>query len=603
MSTPAPRAGTGRAGHPRAGTDDGSELVVSYLLERSAAAWIAPDAVGLRNLPTTVSIALVLVVLERAITPAHPTLLVVAGAVVLAAQGLASAGAWGRWPTWLRAVIPLSQMAAVALIDVGAGLTMASFDILLVLPMGNLALRPERWGPPLALAGLALVFLTPVVVDVGRVQPLVHAVVTFAIVTPVVLGAHGVVHAARRQATALERARDALAERAAELRVSRDNLRSIMNAATEQAILATDAQGVVVAASSGAERVLSRRAEEVVGHDVTDLLGTDDTHDVGAGGTEGAEDGTRPPMLDRLVGVAATGGTRRLDAWRLVLPDGTSRFVEVVITRRPSAGGPGTTSGYLVVATDVTARQEEERRQDEFIGLVTHELRTPLTSIIGYLELLELDDHGLGDEQRRYLASVQRNAERLRALVDELLASAQLVVGAPMSVTALDVVEVVRSVLASQEPMARAAGVTLGVVGDEVVPLESDEQRLSQVVENLVSNAVKYSLSGGHVTVDVRAGTRPDRVRTARVTVTDDGTGIAPDELARITERFYRTRDTRRRRVRGVGLGLSLVQAIVDEHDGTLVIDSEPGKGTRVEVVLPDLPVPADDVQVPLRDP
>lgn len=598
MSTPAPRTGTGRAGHPRAGTDDGSELVVSYLVERSAAAWIAPDAVGLRNLPTTVSVALVLFVLQTTITPAHPALLVVAGAVVLLAQGLASAGAWDRWPPWLRAVIPLSQMAAIALIDVGAGLPMASFDILLVLPMGNLALRPEPWGPPVALVGLALVFLTPVVVDIGRVEPLVHAVVTFAIVTPMVLGAHGVVQAARRQAAALERARDEIAERAAELQVSRDNLRSIMNAATEQAILATDAHGVVVSASSGAERVLSRRAEEVVGHDVTDLLGSGDARDVDADDSEETEDGTRPSALHRLVGVAATGGTHRIDAWRLLLPDGSSRFVEVVVTRRPSAGTPGATSGYLVVATDVTARQEEERRQDEFIGLVTHELRTPLTSIIGYLELLELDDHGLGDEQRRYLASVQRNADRLRALVDELLASAQLVVGAPMSVAALDVVEVVRTVLATQTPMARAAGVTLEVVGDAVVPLESDEQRLSQVVENLVSNAVKYSLSGGQVTVDVRAGRRADGVRTARVTVTDDGTGIAPDELARITERFYRTRDTRRRRVRGVGLGLSLVQAIVDEHDGTLVIDSEPGKGTRVEVVLPDLPRPVDDAWV-----
>ena len=459
--------------------------------------------------------------------------------------------------------------------------------------MGNLALRPERGGPPLALVGLAAVLLTPVVVDFGRVRPLVHAVVTFVIVVPMVLGAHGVVQAARRQASALARARDALADQAAELRASRDNLRSIMQAATEQAILATDAQGVVVSASSGAERVLSRRSDHVVGHVVTDLLRGDDTQDVDARAPGNDEEGG-PTALDRLVGAAATGGTHRLDASRLVLPDGSMRFVEIVVTRRPSAAGQGTTSGYLVVVTDVTARQEEERRQDEFIGLVTHELRTPLTSIIGYLELLELDEHGLGDEQRRYVASVHRNAERLRALVDELLASAQLVVGAPTTVEDLDVVEVVRTVLTTQVPMAQAAGVEVDLVGDDSVPLVSDEQRLSQVVENVVSNAVKYSLAGGRVTVDVRAGRRADGTRTALVTVTDEGTGIAADELARITERFYRTRDTRRRRVRGVGLGLSLVQAIVDESDGTLSIDSEPGHGTRVEIVLPDLPRPDD---------
>lgn len=593
MSTPTPQDGRRRAGQPRAGTDDGSELVLSYLVERSASAWIAPDAVGLRNLPTTVSVALVLFVLQTMITPARPVLLVAAGLVVIAAQTLASVGAWGRWPTWLRAVVPLAQMAAVALVDVGAGLPMASFDILLLLPMGNLALRPESWGPPVALVGLALVFLTPVVVDVGRVQPLLHAVVTFSIVTPVVLGAHGVVQAARRQAAALERARDALAEHAAQLRASRDTLRSIMNAATEQAILATDTHGVVVSASSGAERVLSRRAEEIVGHDVTALLGIDDADAVGADHAGSAED--RPPALERLVGAAATGGARHLDTWRLELPDGSVRFLELVVTRRPSAGVDGTPSGYLVVATDATAREEEERRQDEFIGLVTHELRTPLSSVLGYLELLELDEHGLGDEQRRYVASIQRNAERLRGLVDELLASAQLVVGVPMSAHPVDVVDVVRAGVATAEPIARATGVSIEVVGDEAVPLVSDEQRLTHVVDNLVSNAVKYSLGGGRVTVEVRADRGADGVRTARIAVTDEGTGIAPDELSRITERFYRTRDTRRRRVRGVGLGLSLVQTIVDEHEGTLVIDSEPGKGTRVEVVLPDLPRPADE--------
>jgi len=201
-----------------------------------------------------------------------------------------------------------------------------------------------------------------------------------------------------------------------------------------------------------------------------------------------------------------------------------------------------------------------------------------------------MSDRGLDDEQARYLDVMERNANRLRSLVEDLLASAQLVVGAQGSVEELNVPDVVRTVVATQVPIAAAVDVHIEVTGDARVPLVSDLQRLTQVVDNLLSNAVKYSLNGGRVVVDVRAGERADGARVARIRVVDEGTGIEADELSRITERFYRTHDTRRRRVRGVGLGLSLVEAIVDAHGGTLTIDSKPGAGTNVEVELPDLP-------------
>lgn len=558
-------------GGPRAaGTPD---PVARALLDRVLTGWLAPGAVGLRQVPTTVSLAVVLVVLDGVLAPARPALLVLASVVTVLAQLAGFAGRWDRWPAVTRAALPLAQMAAVALIDLGTGAQQAGFDVLLLLPMGALALRPERWGPALALVGATGVLLVPVLVDIGRTRPMLHAVVTLLIVTPVVLGAHGIVQQAREQAAELQRARDALAARAQQLRNSRDTLRSIMRAATQQAILATDADGVVLSASTGAERIFDLPLDEVVGRDVTHLI------DVRA-----------PDALRRLVGWAATGGTHVAE-WQVSTPDGTARPVEVVVTPRPAleGAGPDLPTGYLVVATDVSARHEEQRQQDEFIGLVTHELRTPLSSIVGYLELLRLDAHGLADEQRHYLDVVERNADRLRSLVEDLLASAQLVVGAPGTVEELDVTDVVRSVVAGQAPMAAAAGVHVEVAGDERVPLVSDAQRLTQVVDNLLSNAVKYSLTGGGVVVEARRGSRDDGTRVARVRVVDEGTGIEPDELSRLTERFYRTRDTRRRRVRGVGLGLSLVQTIVDAHGGTLRIDSRPGAGTTVEVELPDL--------------
>ncbi|MDQ0425173.1 sensor histidine kinase [Cellulomonas iranensis] len=557
------------------------------LVGRVTAPWLTPDAVGLRQVPTTVALLLAVALVESSVDPAHPALLVAATVLVVAAQGVAALVPWGRVaPPW-RAVAPLAQLAAVALLDLGTGLPRADFDVLVLLPVGALALRPERWGPALGLAGSAVVLLAPAVVDVGRVRPLLHAVVTFLVIAATAVGAHGIVQAARRQAEELRRARDALDERARQLRASRDTLRSIVQAATAQAIVATDRDGVVLTASPGTERALGLAPAELVGHPVTGVVTQDGP---GLRLLDGA--GTTPQMpLARVVGRAADGGTHA-DEWRRVGPDGAVRHVEVVVTPRPALEGasPELPAGYLLVGTDVTPRHDEQRRQDEFIGLVSHELRTPLASILGYVRLIRTSGRPLDDEDRRYLDVVERNAHRLDALVDELLTSAQLAVGAVLSPQEVDVAEVVRASVTSQAPVARAAGVQVDVDADPAVPLLSDPQRLGQVVDNLLSNAVKHSLAGDHVRVAVRAGATPEGARTAHVRVADDGPGIAPDELARITQRFYRTRDTRRRRVRGVGLGLSLVQAIVDEHGGTLSIDSTPGAGTRVDVVLPDVP-------------
>ena len=558
------------------------------LIDRIAAPWLAPAAVGLRQLPGTVSILLTLVIVRTSVAPARPQLLVAATVLVVLAQVVGSTLPWERLPQQLRTTMPLAQMVAIGLLDVGAGLPRAEFDILLVVPVLTLALRRERWGPAVALLGCALVLLVPTVVDVQRNQPLLHAVVTFVIVAPTVVGAHGIVQVVRRQASALQHARDALDERAHQLSASRDMLSGIMQAATQQAIVATDADGVVLVANSGAARIFGRAADDVVGRSIGRLVTSDEA---GLRLNRPDDDGAGVP-LDRLVGHAADGGTH-VEEWRSLLPDGTVRYLELIATRRPTLAGesPELPAGYLFVGTDVTHRHEEERQQDEFIGLVSHELRTPLASILGYLELIRSDDATLDDEQRRYLDVVERNATRLRSLVDELLASAQVVVGAATTAHEVDVVDVVRGAVASAAPISRAAGVRVDVAEDGRVPLRSDPQRLAQVVDNLLSNAVKHSLAGDHVVIETHRGApTADGARTARIRVVDEGAGISPDELSHLTERFYRTRDTRRRRVRGVGLGLSLVQAIVDEHGGTLTIDSEPGVGTSVEVVLPDLP-------------
>ena len=556
-------------------------------------AWSGDAAIGQRQIPVTIGVVVAAVVLLTTDNAGDETLVLVATAVVVALQVVTAVLDWTRWPEWLGYVPPLVQMAAIAVLDLGAGLDQMVFDVLLMLPVLGLAARPGRAALVLALGGATAVLLMPVVLDEGRVQPVLHLIVTLVIVGPIARGVHTIVGVSRRQAEDLAAAGRALAQTAQELRDSRDTLAGILAAATEQGFVATDARGVVVAANTGAERIFARQTADLLGRDVAELVAPQ------APAPYADDDDAEEPAegVRRLIDEAAAGGSTVAE-WDGVLPDGSRRALEIVVTPRAALSGaaPELPAGYLFVATDVTRRRAEESAQDEFIGLVSHELRTPLASILGYVELLLLDDETMAEEHRAYLQVVARSAHRLQGLVDDLLASAQIVAGeAVLRPQETDAAEVVRDAVAAEQPTARALGITVHVRGDTRAPLTSDPQRLTQVVSNLVSNAVKYSYRGGEVEARVVVEPPTDGARRVRLSVRDHGRGIAADELEHVTERFYRTRDTRRLRVRGVGLGLSLVHTLVEQHGGTMTITSEPGEGTQVDVLLPDLPVPPDD--------
>ncbi|QGG40639.1 sensor histidine kinase [Aeromicrobium yanjiei] len=542
---------------------------VRELTRRVADAWPTPDASGWRHLPFTLLVVLVALIVSNIPLPTRGPLVVAAVAVSLTVQALASLARPARWPGEWMLLLPLGQILAVSLLDLGSGDRSGSVAVLLFIPGIALALVPGLLSLLAGLLAVTLACFAPVFLTDDRFYPVLHGAVTALMICALMVHSHAMISIVRRHERSLAAAEDLM--------------RSIMSAASEQAIMATDATGRLVAASSGAERLFEAPADRLVGTELTRLMG---------------EDGA---SLAGLVGAAADGGSH-VSQWRRSI-GGSARVVEYVVTPRPGnaaepASGPGPASpepeGYLVVATDVTAREEEEERQEQFIGLVTHELRTPLVSILGYVDLLRLDPAGLTTEQREYVEVLARNTRRLRGLVDDLLLSARLAAGERMAHEEVDAVEVVRAALASVRPIADAAAVTLELSGDDSVPLVSDPQRLGQVVDNLLTNAVKFSHAGGQVRVEVVAEPAPDGGRGARIRVADDGTGIEPDELRRITEPFYRSRESRRRRIAGVGLGLTLVQALVSEHRGTLTIDSEPGRGTEVVVRLPDAAAPGD---------
>jgi signal transduction histidine kinase len=235
----------------------------------------------------------------------------------------------------------------------------------------------------------------------------------------------------------------------------------------------------------------------------------------------------------------------------------------------------------LEVAKQNDRLRELDRMKDEFVASVSHELRTPLTSISGYVELLR-DDDTLGDEQERMLEIVDRNADRLLRLVSDLLFVAHAEDAESERATLeLDLMELARDAVEAAGPRARSGDVTLELHGGSA-PLRGDPIRLSQVIDNLVSNAIKFTPGGGRV--DLRIGLHDE---TVVLSVADTGMGIPEAEQADLFQRFFRTRGANHAAIQGTGLGLSIAKQIVESHGGTIGFTSREGLGTTFTVELP----------------
>lgn len=228
--------------------------------------------------------------------------------------------------------------------------------------------------------------------------------------------------------------------------------------------------------------------------------------------------------------------------------------------------------------------REQNRLKDELISVVSHDLRTPLTSIMGYLELALAPDTDTADA-RQFLEVVQRNTGRLHRLVEDLLFVSRVQSGKDsLDVGVVDIGEIAGHTVAAALPAAEAAEV--GLVSDIRCRERTlgDEHRIAEALENLLSNALKFTPPGGQVTVWV------GRVGDAIVTrVSDTGIGISEDDRRYLFDRFFRAPGTDG--VPGAGLGLSIVKAIVDAHGGDVSAQSRVGSGTTFEVRLPLLAV------------
>ena len=228
--------------------------------------------------------------------------------------------------------------------------------------------------------------------------------------------------------------------------------------------------------------------------------------------------------------------------------------------------------------------RELDRMKDTFLASVSHELRTPLTSILGFITLLANDDeHELTQTQRSYLAIVERNSQRLQRLVGDLLFVAQTGGEHPaLQPSVVDLRAVVTDCVESMRRGAAEAGIELVLTGRQVPAVEGDPAWLEQVVENLISNAVKYSTDGGRVEVCTAS-----EAARAVLEVTDSGIGVPSAEQPYVFERFFRSSNAAERAIQGTGLGLAIAKVIVEAHGGTISLESGEATGTTVRVELP----------------
>jgi len=250
----------------------------------------------------------------------------------------------------------------------------------------------------------------------------------------------------------------------------------------------------------------------------------------------------------------------------------------------------GDFSGVLVSFTDVSAVENANQMRRDFVANVSHELRTPLTALSGFIETLRgaaRDDAKVRD---RFLGIMENEAGRMNRLVGDLLSLSRVEGDERMRPTdEVDVAVVLRSVVQILRPLALGQGCEVILnLSDDSTCLRGDRDQLQQVFTNLVENALKYGGKDKIVSIDVEAieYDRSLRSPTLRVSVRDQGEGIQPEHIPRLTERFYRIDSHRSREMGGTGLGLAIVKHIVNRHRGRFRVESVPGEGSSFAVVL-----------------
>ncbi len=283
-----------------------------------------------------------------------------------------------------------------------------------------------------------------------------------------------------------------------------------------------------------------------------------------------------PAIAEILEQVSSTGGGQLPE---VRVGEGLKVVLEVRIA--PVFDGKGELRRRVVVFNDTTLLRQADELKTEFVSMISHELRTPLTSIKAFASTLLRDEVGSVEDQHEWLEIIDRECDRLSALINDLLTISRLESGQrlPMHFAEVDLVPLLGEVIEAQRALATRH--TFALAAPPRAVIECDEDKIRQVFANLINNAVKYSPRGGEVVVALGEGGAEVEVR-----VKDQGVGIRPEHLNLIFDKFFQVDGSSTRRVGGTGLGLYLTRRLVEEHGGTIWCESEPGVGSEFVVTL-----------------
>ncbi len=353
-------------------------------------------------------------------------------------------------------------------------------------------------------------------------------------------------------------------------------------ASKSQAMLASIADGVVVNDTAGKIILVNPAAERILGVSASKLMGEDPRSLF-----ELFAAGEREVALEAMTALLAGPGAQSVIGADEFATQATLETKDRVVSANlaPVQSRQGEFLGIVTVFRDITKEFEADRAKSEFVSTVSHELRTPMTAIKGYTDLLASQMGGqFSQEQRKFLNIIKNNTDRLTALINDLLDISRVESGRvrfePRMIQAGDIVQDVVEVLRGQ---AEAKGHSLTcTVPDDLPVILADADRLTQVLTNLVSNAIHYTPPDGQIRVDVYGVTD-----ALRIDVSDNGVGIPREELPRIFERFYRGDHPMVQESRGTGLGLPIAKMFVEMHGGRMWVESEAGQGSTFTVLLP----------------
>jgi PAS domain S-box-containing protein len=359
----------------------------------------------------------------------------------------------------------------------------------------------------------------------------------------------------------------------------RHRLTAIVESSSD-AIVTKGLDGTILSWNSGAEEIYGHSADEAIGQSMDLVLAPHrraEEREIFARAREG--EGVEDYETERV----RTGG----------------QIVDVSLTVSPIRDATGRIIGTSTIARDISerkraeedlkaAREEADRLKQEFFELVSHDLRTPLASIKGYSELLAGGAAGdLPVKAKQFIEVIERNTGRLERLVGDLLFAAQLDAGRfTFENDEVDLTTVVMDCVEAAVPRAEEEGIDLNVESHAGVHCRGDAGRLGQLLDNLISNAIKYTPEGGKVMVALE-----HRDGEAIITVQDTGMGIPEQEQEFLFNRFFRSSGAISNAIPGVGLGLTIVKAIAEAHGGTVAFDSKERLGTQFWVKLPEATV------------